>query len=60
MDMAQLTKLLFEMSTKGRRCHLRPVSDSPSATNELDGRFLREVPTPLPELAELDLMRHYT
>jgi len=56
MEKAQLTKSLFEMSTKGCRCHLRPVSDSPSTISGLGGRFLRKASPPLPELAQLDLM----
>jgi glycine dehydrogenase subunit 2 len=58
MENNQSTGLLFEISKPGRRCHTLPPSGVPSAT--LDACFTRQAPPPLPEVAELDLVRHFT
>ena len=51
-------KLIFEKSVPGRGCALLPPCDVP--VRPLDGRFVRKAPPRLPELAEVDLARHYT
>lgn len=54
--------LIFEMSRAGRISHSLPALDVPE-TNVADlipSTFLRENPAALPEVSELDLMRHYT
>lgn len=51
-------KLLFERSTPGRRSTLLPACTTPPAP--LPGAFRREAPPALPELAEIDVERHYT
>jgi glycine dehydrogenase subunit 2 len=57
----QSTELLFEMSHAGRRCHRVPACDVPVAEAEslLPKSALAEAPPPLPEVAEIDLVRHY-
>ncbi|MFM8931576.1 MAG: aminomethyl-transferring glycine dehydrogenase subunit GcvPB [Gemmataceae bacterium] len=58
MERNQSAGLLFEISKPGRRCHRVPSSGLPAV--ELDSRFLSGEAPPLPEVAELDLVRHYT
>jgi len=57
----QSTGLLFEISKSGRRCHRLPTSDvSPtSIAKVIPAEFLAASPPPLPEIAEIDLIRHY-
>ncbi|WP_277423836.1 aminomethyl-transferring glycine dehydrogenase subunit GcvPB [Staphylospora marina] len=47
------------MSQPGRVAYSLPESDVPE-TEGIPAEFLREVPAELPEVSELDLMRHYT
>src|SRR5947208_16114159 len=51
-------KLLFEISTSGARAVDLPASDVPVA--ELDPTFASFTESGLPELGQLDLVRHYT
>ena len=51
-------KLLFELNTEGRRCDLLPALDVPEASLPENKR--RGIPLPLPQLAEIELSRHYT
>ena len=51
-------KLLFERSTQGRCSTLLPPCSTP--TCEIPGQFLRAAAPRLPELAEIDVERHYT
>src|SRR5262245_41155538 len=57
----QSTELLFEISHAGRRCHRLPASDVPVAEAEklLPGSALADTPPPLPEVGEIDLIRHF-
>ncbi|MBA4541317.1 MULTISPECIES: aminomethyl-transferring glycine dehydrogenase subunit GcvPB [Thermoactinomyces] len=52
-------ELIFEMSKPGRTAYSLPESDVPE-TDVLPEEYLREKPAELPEVSELDLMRHYT
>ncbi len=52
-------KLLFEKSTPGRRALRIDTSDVPTTIN-IDKKLLREKPAQLPELSELDVVRHFT
>jgi len=52
-------ELIYEKSVSGRRGVRLPASDVPPAT-ELPARYLRSVDTTLPELSELDVVRHFT
>ena len=53
-----MTKLVFERSMPGRRCDLLPASDVPEA--KLESKFRRGAAAHLPELAEIDVARHYS
>jgi glycine dehydrogenase subunit 2 len=52
-------KLVFEKSIEGRRAVRIDSSDVPSKISFKE-KFLRETPAPLPELSELDVVRHFT
>ncbi|MHB1425192.1 MAG: aminomethyl-transferring glycine dehydrogenase subunit GcvPB [Gemmataceae bacterium] len=58
MDKNQSTELLFELSHPGRRTHRLPPCDVP-AVNSLPASALADEPPPLPELGEIDLVRHF-
>ncbi len=61
MDKNQSTELLFEMSQPGRRTHRLPECDvpSPGAVDLLPADALADAPPPLPEVGEIDLVRHF-
>src|SRR5207253_2503352 len=61
MDKNQSTGLLFELSPAGRRCHRLPECDvpAPAADRLLPAAALAETAPPLPEVGEIDLVRHY-
>src|SRR5581483_6800485 len=56
------TGLLFELSKPGRRTHFLPESDVPNGNVNtlLPGDALADEPPPLPEVGEIDLIRHFT
>src|SRR5262245_37986988 len=62
MDKNQSTSLLFELSHPGRRTHRLPACDVPAPAVEalLPKDTLAAAPPPLPEVGEIDLVRHYT
>ncbi len=57
----QSTELLFEISHPGRRCHRLPECDVPEkdVTAILPAGALADAPPPLPEVGEIDLVRHF-
>jgi glycine dehydrogenase subunit 2 len=61
MQANQSTELLFEMSHAGRRCHRLPACDVPARPESslLPQEALAEAPPPLPEVGEIDLVRHF-
>src|SRR5438309_2200871 len=59
MQAIQSTDLLFEISHPGRRCHRLPACDVPGDAELLPAEFLAKEAPPLPELAEIDLIRHF-
>ena len=61
MDKSQSTELLFEISHAGRRCHRLPACDVPVAPARelLPMSALADEPPPLPEVGEIDLVRHF-
>src|SRR5437588_4116605 len=61
MEKNQSTALLFEMSRPGRRCARLPACDvpAPEAKDLLPAAALADAPPPLPEVAEIDLVRHF-
>jgi glycine dehydrogenase subunit 2 len=58
MDKPQSTELLFELSHSGRRAHRLPDCDVPTPAG-LPASALAETPPPLPEIGEIDLIRHF-
>src|SRR3954464_7143976 len=62
MNNTQSTELIFDLSKLGRRCHRLPASDVPSAPlgELIPKEHLADAPPPLPEVGEIDLIRHYT
>jgi glycine dehydrogenase subunit 2 len=61
MDKKQSTALLFEISHPGRRCHRLPECDVPAQPLDelLPASVRADAPPPLPEVAEIDLVRHF-
>jgi glycine dehydrogenase subunit 2 len=57
----QSTELLFELSRPGRRCHRLPACDVPigEAKDLLPAEAVAAEPPPLPEVGEIDLVRHF-
>src|ERR1041384_7651902 len=62
MQRNQSTDLLFDLSQPGRRTHFLPACDvpTPDARDLLPASALAEQPPPLPEVGEIDLIRHFT
>ncbi len=58
--MRSTAPLLFEQSHPGRRASDLPVLDIPALDGLLPEELLGKEPIKLPELAEVDLIRHYT
>lgn len=58
----QATQLIFELSKPGRRSSQMPACDVDAADVEqlLPSEALADTPPPLPELAEPDVIRHFT
>ncbi|MEG1159837.1 MAG: aminomethyl-transferring glycine dehydrogenase subunit GcvPB [Acidaminococcaceae bacterium] len=52
--------LLFELGKKGRCATDLPLCEVPLRTDLLPAKYLRQTPAALPELSQLELMRHYT
>ncbi len=52
-----MSQLVFELSRPGRRCVFLPQSETPSY--EIPSQFKKEEAVKLPEVAEIDLVRHY-
>jgi glycine dehydrogenase subunit 2 len=61
MQNQQSTELLFELSHAGRRTHRLPPCDvpAPEVSALLPASALADAPPPLPEVGEIDLIRHY-
>jgi glycine dehydrogenase subunit 2 len=61
MQNTQSTDLLFEISKPGRRCHRLPACDVPAKPSSalLPKEALADASPPLPEVAEIDLIRHF-
>ncbi|MCC5886309.1 MAG: aminomethyl-transferring glycine dehydrogenase subunit GcvPB [Gammaproteobacteria bacterium] len=52
-------RTLFEVSAPGRRA-LAQMLPEPPAADDLPAAMLRQEPAPLPEVSELQVVRHYT
>ncbi|HLJ92338.1 MAG TPA: aminomethyl-transferring glycine dehydrogenase subunit GcvPB [Gemmataceae bacterium] len=61
MRRTQSTELIFELSHSGRRTHRLPSCDVPvpEAKDLLPQSALTAAPPPLPEVGEIDLVRHF-
>ena len=61
MEKNQSTELLFEMSRPGRRCARLPECDVPHRKRKTCCRptAVADESPPLPEVAEIDLVRHF-
>ena len=55
-------KLIFELSTAGRRCTRYPEAktDDGELKKFIPEKFLRKKPAELPEVSELEIVRHFT
>jgi glycine dehydrogenase subunit 2 len=62
MDKCQSTQLLFEISHPCRRTHRLPECDVPvpEASELLPNSAVADALPPLPEIGEIDLIRHFT
>lgn len=60
--MYQNEPLIFEKSSPGRRCFVPPACDVPEKpiTNLLPQKMLRKREIQLPEVSEIDVVRHFT
>lgn len=56
-----MEKIIFEKSRSGRKGYSLPILDidCESALNDIPNEFLREKDAELPEIAEIDVSRHY-
>jgi len=55
-----MTQTIFEKSVEGRRAFVAPELDVPRDETALPERFRRTDPPRLPEIAEPEIVRHYT
>src|SRR3989338_11113071 len=55
-----MTKLLLEKSKKGRICSNLPHEETKDSSDFLPKEFLRTVKPELPEVSEVDLIRHFS
>lgn len=53
-------QLIFEISKKGRFAYSLPECDVPDVTDAIDSKYLRKEDPELPEVSELDAVRHFT
>ena len=53
-------RLIFELSKPGRRAYTLPASADPGARFAIPSGLLRSAPPALPEVSEVDVVRHYT
>ncbi|HEU4339551.1 MAG TPA: aminomethyl-transferring glycine dehydrogenase subunit GcvPB [Planctomycetota bacterium] len=54
------TALIFEKSRHGRQTHLLPEPDGAPVEKLIPKKHLRKTPPNFPEVAELEVVRHYT
>ena len=53
-------RLIFELSKPGRRAYTLPASAAPEVTFSIPSGLLRAEAPELPEVSEVDVVRHYT
>jgi glycine dehydrogenase subunit 2 len=62
MNNTQSTQVIFQLSEPGRRCHRLPACDVPNdapLASLVPAKHLAASPPPLPEVGEIDLIRHF-
>src|SRR5205814_474094 len=57
---ASYDKLVFELSSPGRRGYSLPASDVPAAGDAIPAKYRRKDAAALPEVSEFDVVRHYS
>jgi len=58
--MKKPVELIFELSKAGRKAYSLPACDVPEAGEKIPDKFRRKVDARLPEVFEVDLVRHFT
>jgi glycine dehydrogenase subunit 2 len=58
--MKKPVELLNELSKPGRKAYSLPVSDVPEASEKIPEKFARKKDAELPEVSEVDVVRHFT
>jgi len=58
--MKKPVELIFELSKAGRKAYSLPACDVPEAGEKIPEKFRRKVDARLPEVFEVDLVRHFT
>ncbi|NPV70832.1 MAG: aminomethyl-transferring glycine dehydrogenase subunit GcvPB [Firmicutes bacterium] len=58
--MKKLEPLIYEISSPGRKGYSLPERDVPDALGAIPAGMLRKKPPELPEVAEVDVVRHFT
>src|SRR2546421_8794763 len=59
MNNTQSPDLLFELTPPARRCHRLRECAVPSGQTLLPADAIADAPPPLPEVGEIDLIRHF-
>lgn len=57
--MKEYNKLIFELSREGRKAYTLPECDVPEC-NSIPDEYKRKIDVALPEVSEVDVVRHYT
>ena len=57
---APYDKLVFELSSPGRRGYSLPASDVPATADVVPAKYRRKSAAALPEVSEFDVVRHYS
>ena len=58
--MKKPVELIFELSKAGRKAYSLPACDVPEADEKIPEKFARKVDARLPEVFEVDVVRHFT
>ncbi len=58
--MKKLEPLIYELSSPGRKAYSLPECDVPARPDAIPAEMRRETPPELPEVAEVDVVRHFT
>jgi len=58
--MKKPVELIFELSKSGRKAYSLPACDVPEAGEKIPEKFARKIDARLPEVFEVDVVRHFT